>query len=59
MNADLYRSVLEDNERLRIANKDLTLQLEDALAKVKRYKIELDKRKIAKAGKKNEIGQTV
>ena len=59
MNADLYRSVLEDNERLRIANKDLTLQLEDTLAKVKRYKVELDKRKIAKAGKKNEIGQTV
>lgn len=56
MNEHLYKSILEDNERLRIENKDLTVKLEDALARAKRYKVELDKRKIAKAVKKNEVG---
>jgi regulator of replication initiation timing len=55
-NAELYKSVLADNERLRIENRDLTVKLEDALAAARRYKSELDKRKIAKAVKKNENG---
>jgi|APFre7841882654_1041346.scaffolds.fasta_scaffold475068_2 regulator of replication initiation timing len=51
---ELYRSIITDNERLRLENKDLTIKLEDALAAAKRYKTELDKRKVAKAVKKNE-----
>lgn len=56
MNENLYKSLVEDNARLRIERNDLTIKLEDALAKAKRYKAELDKRKIAKAVKKNEVG---
>jgi regulator of replication initiation timing len=54
VNEALYQSILADNERLRIEAKDLKVKLEDALAAAKRYKTELDKRKVAKAVKKNE-----